>query len=259
MISKLKEIYRYRHLIVTLVFRELAERYKRAAIGFLWALVEPLGFMIIYMVVFSFIVRLNIPDYPIFLLCGLLPWIYFSKSLTYCTESIMKDSNLVKKIYFPREILPISSVFARFINFIISLLLLVIFLLFFRNLNPLSLVWLMMVILLQTLLSIGLALIFSSLNVYFQDVKLLIDFLVLIWFYASPVFYPLTMVPARIRGIYILNPTVGIISSYQNILYFRNTIPLAREFYIATLISTIVFFCGMVIFKILDRRIGELV
>lgn len=258
MLKKLKEIYRYRELVLNLVFRDLADRYKRASIGFLWAILEPLGLMAIYTLVFSFIIKLDIPDYPVFLLCGLIPWIYFSKSLVYCTESIMKDRNLVKKIYFPRETLPISSVLARFVNFIISMALLLIFLFFWRRLEPLLLLWLIPVVLVQTFFSIGLALIFSSLNVYFQDVELLLDFVVMIWFYLTPVFYNISMVPENFRHFYILNPTVGIISSYKEILFYRKA-PLTPEFYIAAVLSIFVLLVGATIFNVLNKRIGELV
>jgi len=258
MINKLKEIYRYRELILNLIFRDLADRYKRAAIGFLWALLEPLGLMVIYAVVFSFIIKLAIPDYPVFLICGLIPWIYFSKSLIYCTESVIKDRHLVKKIYFPREVLPIASVLARFVNFAISLTLLLVFLVFCRGLDPLILLWLVPVIVVQTVLSIGLALIFSSLNVYFQDVGLLLDFLVTIWLYLTPVFYSITMVPEKFKLIYILNPAVGIISSYKDILFYKKA-PLTLEFCISAFLSVIVLIMGAKIFFILNKRIGELV
>jgi ABC-2 type transport system permease protein len=224
----------------------------------MWALAEPLGYMVIYFAVFSYIVRLDIPDYPVFLLCGLISWIYFSKALVYSTEAIIKDSRLVKKIYFPREVLPIACVLSRLVNFLISLALLLIFLLFFRDINIMLLPWLALVILMQTCLSIGLALILSSLNVYFQDVKLLIDFLALIWFYLSPVFYPISMVPPKFRQLYALNPMAGILSSYKDILYYKN-IPVSVEFYISIFISVLILFLGMIIFKNLNRRIGELV
>lgn len=257
--NKIKELIKYRQLISSLIFRDLADRYKRSSLGFLWAVVEPLGLMAIYTIVFSLVIKLNIADYPIFLLCGILPWIYFSKSLFYCTESIMKDSHLVKKVYFPREALPISSVLARLINFIISLFLLLIFLFLINKLiiNPV-LIWFIPVILIQTIFTIGIALILAPLNVYYRDVKLLLEFVILVWFYATPVFYPLSMVPVRLKTFYILNPMVGIISSYRNII-LGNQAPLNIEFYLAALISIFLFFVGFLVFAKLNRRIGELV
>ena len=226
-------------------------------LGLIWALVEPLGFMVIYLLVFSLIINLKIRDYPIFLLCGILPWIYFSKSLN-CTDAIIKDRLLVRKIYFPREVLPISSVLARLVNFIISLFLLAFFLLIFNKLHFSYLPCVILIIFVQTLLSIGLALILSSLNVYFQDVKLLLDFVILLWFYCSPVFYPIDMVPLNLRNIYALNPMAGILVSYRNI-FFYNISPLTKEFYMASIISLFVFLLGFEIFNRLDRRIGDLV
>ncbi len=258
-IPKIKEIFNYRQLISSLVFRDLADRYKRSSLGFLWAVIEPLGFMAIYTVVFSIIIRLNIEDYPVFLLCGILPWIYFSKSLIYSTESITKDSHLVKKIYFPREVLPISSVLARLVNFVISLIILEVFLVLFRNVHAAAaLFWIIVVILVQTIFSIGLALILSSLNVYFQDVKLILEFVALIWFYATPVFYPISMVPEKLRPFYILNPMAGIISSYRNII-LENRAPANAEFYVAALLSFLTLFTGIFVFEKLNRRIGELI
>ncbi len=258
-IRKIKEIFNYKQLISSLVFRDLADRYKRSSLGFLWAVIEPLGHMAIYTVIFSIIIRLNIEDYPVFLLCGILPWIYFSKSLIYSTESITKDSHLVKKIYFPREVLPISSVLARLVNFIISLIILEVFLVLFRNVNGVSaLFWILAVILAQTIFSIGLALILSSLNVYFQDVKLILEFVALIWFYATPVFYPISMVPEKLRPFYILNPMAGIISSYRNII-LENQSPANMEFFIAALMSFLTLFIGIFVFEKLNRRIGELI
>lgn len=230
-IRRLQEVLRYRGLIRNLVVSELKIRYKNSALGFVWSLLNPLGMMVVFTVVFGVLWPNNqIEKYPLFLLCGLLPWNYFAASVNSSTNSIVANSNLVKKVYFPREVLPISSVLAQLVNFLLAFIVLFAVLLIFRsNLSP----WLPLlpvIILIQTLFTLGVALVLSTLNVFYRDTIIILEVVLLAWFFLTPIFYSVDMLPAsydvagmtlNVRRIYyIANPMASLVNMYRDMLYY---------------------------------------
>jgi lipopolysaccharide transport system permease protein len=225
-----QELFRYRDLLLYLVIRELKARYKNSALGFLWSLLNPLAMMLVFTLMFTVILPNNqMRAYPIFLLCGLLPWNYFTAAINSSLNSIVGNSNLVKKVYFPREILPISSVLAQLVNFLLSLVVLFVLLFVFR-LDLSSKLWILpIVIMLQTSFIIGLALMLSAINVYYRDTTMVIDVVILAWFFLTPIFYPMSVLPVSYeafgitfdihRLMNILNPMASIINTYRDLLY----------------------------------------
>lgn len=204
-----------RDLMVAMAIKEIKARYKTAKLGLLWAFIKPALLMMVLSLIFTKFVPLEVEQYPLFLLAGLLPWIFFSSSVEAATMAFVENSNLIKKVYFPREILPLSVVAASLFQFAVSLLLLVPFMVVFRAGLSYKTALLPFLIAAHLVLVSGLVLITSSLNAYYRDVKYIVEAGLIVWFYATPVIYPLSMVPNGIWNLYILNPMVGFVSLYR--------------------------------------------
>jgi lipopolysaccharide transport system permease protein len=230
-VARVTDLIGYRELVTSLVVRELKARYKNSVLGFLWSLLNPLGMMLVFTVVFTVFWPDNqVENYPVFLLCGLLPWNYFSAGIMGSIHSIVGNAGLVKKIYFPREILPIAAILAQLVNFLLALVVLFAVLIAFHA-NISSWVWVLpLVILIQTCFMLGMALILSTLNVFYRDVAMVMDVVMLAWFFLTPIFYPIERLPRsyELLGInldvhwlmHVLNPMSSLISAYRDLLYW---------------------------------------
>lgn len=265
--SRFGELVRYRELVYNLVVRELKSRYKNSVLGFFWSLLNPLGMMLIFTVVFTVMLPNNqIENFPIFLLCGLLPWNYFNAGVMSSINSIVGNANLVKKVYFPREVLPISTVLANLVNFLLALLLLFAAVFIFQvSLSP----WLWMlpvVILIQTCFILGVALVLCTLNVFYRDTMMVMDVAMQAWFFLTPVFYPIDILPRNYevlgvnlnihRLVYILNPMASIISAYRDLLLYGYRTDL--DFFLRTAGTALVILAlGYWFFVRYSNRFGE--
>lgn len=226
----LRELYRFRTLIGTLVLRELRARYRGSLLGFLWSFLNPLLLMVVYVLVFSVYLRVPMDKYAVFLFSGLLPWLWFSSSLGHATGVIVGSGALVKRVLFPAEILPLVSVLSNMVNMLLSLPLLFLFLLLFGVRPGPVLAFLPLLLGLQFLLTAGLALPLAALNVHLRDVEQILSNLLVLLFFLSPILYPVSTVPASfrigdlltlpLRPLYFLNPVAGLVQSYQNIFFF---------------------------------------
>lgn len=247
-LARLRELMRYRDLIRNLVVSEIKARYKNSILGFVWSLLNPLAMMLVFTIVFGVLwPNQQIEKYPIFLLCGLLPWNFFSASVVSSINSVLANGNLVKKVYFPREVLPIASVLAQLVNFLLALIVLFAALLIFRtNFSP----WLWtlpFIILIQTCFSLGIGLVLSTLQVFYRDTQMVMEVIMLAWFFLTPVFYTTRQLPATYligeleipvqRILYILNPMASLINVYRDLLYngYRTDI----DFFVRTTLTAI--------------------
>jgi ABC-type polysaccharide/polyol phosphate export permease len=267
MLPPLRELWRYRELVLNLVMRELKARYKNSVLGFFWSLLNPLGMMLVFTFVFTMISPNNqIRNFPIFFLCGFLPWQYFSSGVMVGMNSIVGNGNLVKKVYFPREVLPMSSVFAALVNFLLALLLLFGALLVTRT--PLSpYIWLLpVVILMQTCFILGVALVLASLNVFYRDTMMIMDVVMQAWFFLTPIFYPIAILPSSYeilgmtlnirRMMYILNPMASYVAVYRDLLYWGYRTDL--DFFLRTAVTSLMVLAfGYWFFLRFSRRFGE--
>lgn len=212
-------MYKYRALIWALVVRHLAIRYRGSALGFLWSLLNPLFLMLVYMLVFKYYIRFDhVENYTIFLFCGLLPWLWFSTALLEGTSSIVSSGHLITKSMFPPQILPAVAALTNMINFLLSLPLLFVFMIFYGLEFHLSLLALPIVILVQLVFIFGLSLIFSALNVYFRDVQHLLGNALTFLFFLCPILYPATTVPEAFRFTLDLNPLAVMTIFYQELI-----------------------------------------
>lgn len=258
MIQPLREIYDYREMFKNLVKRDLRTRYKGSALGFLWTFVNPLLQLVVFSAIFSTILRMNVDKYPMFLFVALLPWLFFANSTQSGTGLIMAHSNLVKKVYFPRIILPLATTTAGMINMILSFLVAFVALLIFKMPMNSSLLALPLVMLVQFIFTLGFVFILSALNVYLRDIEHLWSNLVMAWFYLTPIVYPLDMVPAKFMNYFFVNPMTIFTLAYRDILYrgiFPNFILLGN----LCVISMLLLLFGYLVFKRLERGFAEVV
>jgi ABC-type polysaccharide/polyol phosphate export permease len=265
--ARLATLYRYRGLIYNLVLRELKARYKNSVLGFVWSLLNPLAMMIVFTIVFGVLwPNGSIEKYPLFLLCGLLPWNFFSNSVMGSINSIVDNGNLVKKVYFPRETLPIATVLANLVNFLLAFIVLFGVLIVFRaNFSPW--LWLLpVVILIQTCFTLGIAFFLSTVNVFYRDTMMIMDVVMLAWFFLTPIFYTVELVPATLeigtlvidlrRWLYILNPMASIVNMYRDLLYWGYRTDL--DFFLRTAVTALaVLAAGYWFFNRYSNRFGE--
>ncbi len=250
------QIYSYKELIRALADKEVKIKYKSAVLGHLWALLNPLLLMLVFSFVFSVIMRVQINNYPAFLLCALLPWFYLSFSLNGATTSIVDNASLIKKAYFPHEVIPLAIVLANLYNFLISLVLLFAFLLFYSIYPSLAWFYLPLVVLLQSIFVLGLCLLSSAMHTMFRDIKYIVELILLIWFYATPIFYPLSFVPDNIRRFFLLNPLTVFINLYRGILLDRQ-MPEAGLLLLALLLSMAFLVLGMIVFNAKKKSFAD--
>jgi ABC-type polysaccharide/polyol phosphate export permease len=223
MLQNLRHLTRYRGLIQSLVARELKARYRGSILGFFWSFINPLLLLLIYTFVFSYVLpaRAELQPYALFMFCGILPWTWFSSSLSESANVLMVSGNLIKKVLFPAEVLPIVTVLANMVHFFLGLPILVVFLVYYRA--PLAageLLWFPCVVLVQLLLTLGFALILSALTVHFRDLKDILANLLTFWFFATPIIYPMAQAPTVGRALLNLNPFTHLAISYQEILFY---------------------------------------
>jgi ABC-type polysaccharide/polyol phosphate export permease len=261
MLANLAALVRYRGLIQSLVARELKARYRGSVLGFFWSFINPLFLLLIYSFVFKYILEQRaegIDHYELFMFCGILPWTWFSASLLESSGVLISGGNLIKKVLFPAEILPIVTVLANMVHFFFGLAILAIFLIYFqRPLNPLELLWFPVVVLVQLVLTTGFALLLSALTVHFRDLRDILGNLMTFWFFATPIIYPYFVMKDWQLRLLQFNPFTHLAITYQEILYFKG--PVGHWFWLLVLgvISVVWFFFGYFVFDRLRDTFAE--
>lgn len=249
----------YKALIYLLVHKEIRVRYRNSLFGFFWSLLEPLGLMIIYTVVFSFIIRFKVENYPLFVLSGLIPWMFLSNSLHRGAKSLTKNAALIKKVYFPRQIFPLTTVLANLVNFIPALgLVILLALLTEGGVSLVRLAALPGIVLLHFFFVLAIALVLSAMNVYYKDVELILTVVLRAWMYLSPIIYPLYMVPDAYLNIYLLNPMAVVLSMYRWVFFTDTYVPAPFIWYTIGL-NVVLCVIAWKCFNRLSRRVGELI
>lgn len=257
LINDIKELWDYREMINSLVRRDLRGRYKGSVLGFLWTFINPLLQLVVYTLVFSVIMRSGIEKYYIFLFVALVPWIFFSTSVQGGATSVLNSADMIKKIYFPREILPISYVTSAFVNMFLSLLVVFgVLLVTGFGLNIKAMLYLPVIMLVEYLFSLGIALIVAGATVYLRDLAYIINIIVMAWQFLTPVMYADDMVPANLMPIWNLNPMTPIIKAYRDILYYK-TSPELDSLFQATMLGIIFIIIGYIAFRRMQRGFAE--
>lgn len=268
--STVKELADSKELFVNLTLRELRGKYKRSVLGWTWSLLNPLATMVIFTVVFRFFLKVPIePGNPsglhvfaIFLLCGLLPWNFLSSGISGAMGALIGNSNLIKKVFFPREVLVASNIASWVVSFLLELAVLAVVLLVAGNMVLPWLVPALGLILVQTMFVVGLGLIFSVVNVYFRDVQYLIGIVLQIWFYATPIVYPIRTVRDALADspglftLYKLNPMVRFVEAYRDCLYDLRLPPLLDTLYLVG-VSLGTLALGVFVFWKMEPKLAE--
>jgi len=245
----LRDTYRYRELIWALALKELKIRYKRSVLGFLWALLNPMLLMLVLTVVFSKIMpSANIPHYAIFILSALLPWTFFSQSLSYAAESIVGNGDLIKKVKVAKLVFPVAAVVSNMINLMLSFIPLVLIVLVLRH--PFYITWLYLPVPLFTLtpFTMGATFFFASINVYYRDVAHILQILLQIWFYVTPIIYSLDFFPPKYRMYFKLNPLQYFFNGFRLGVYY-GLLPTLESVAISFLLGFVALYIGFAIFR----------
>lgn len=252
----LSDVWRYRFLLQNLVFRELKIKYKGAVLGVFWSMLQPLFLLLVYTFAFRYVVRIRVEHFPVFLFAVLLPWTFLSTSLGAGVSAITDHGSLVKKIYFPRAVLPLATVFFNLIQFLLTLLVFIPALpLLEVPLTP-ALLALPLLIALQLPFVAGLVLAASALYVSFRDLRHFVELLLQFWFWLTPVVYPLDLVPARFAPFFVLNPMVHFAGAYRKLI-LTGRLPSIPEWLLLAALSGVFFAAGWRIFQRRSPRFAE--
>ncbi|HVH71033.1 MAG TPA: ABC transporter permease [Candidatus Dormibacteraeota bacterium] len=255
---RLREVWAYRELLYFFVWRDVKVRYKQTAIGVLWVVLQPVLNMLVFTLVFGRLAKLpsdGLP-YPVFYFAALVPWTYFSSSLSSTTNVVVENQRVITKVYFPRLILPISSAFSGLVDFAIGFVVLAIFCFAYGILPTLSALWLPVLLLLALFTALGVGLWLSALNALYRDVRYVIPFVISFWMFASPVAYASSLVPARWRWLYGLNPMAGVIDGFRWAITGRQApglLLLASAFAVALVLLGGIFFFNRMETSVADR------
>jgi lipopolysaccharide transport system permease protein len=213
----LHELWNYRELLTSFTMRDIKIRYKQTALGFLWAIIQPLFMMVIFTIIFGAFAKIpsdGVP-YPLFSFAALLPWMLFSEGLTRSTMSMVANANIMTKVYFPRLIMPISGILSPLVDFVVSISILIVMMAYYGFVPTWNVVFLPLFVILALATSLGVGLWLSALNVKYRDFQYTVPFIIQLWMYASPVVYPASMLPESIQPLYGLNPMAGVIEGFR--------------------------------------------
>ncbi|MBQ3469148.1 MAG: ABC transporter permease [Bacilli bacterium] len=252
----IKDLYEYRQLLKSNIRKEVRGKYKGSFLGVLWSFVNPLLMTLVYAIVFPLLLRSSQPHYTTFIVIAIIPWTWFTYTIASGTNTFLVNEGIVKKVYFPREILPISIVTSGLINFLISCIIICLFLLFSGIGFSINIIYLPLIVITQYILQLGIILITSAIDVYIRDAEYIINFFVMMLFYGTPILYSVDMFPEQYRWILRLNPMATIIESYRNIFYYKTT-PNFVMLGIVFLFSLLVFGIGTAVFRKLEKGFAE--
>lgn len=250
----------HRELLMAWTMRTIKARYQQSILGGLWAIIQPAAAAVIFSIIFTQFVRVNTGTIPyiVFSYTALVPWTLFNGSITDMVDSLVVNMNLVSKIYFPREILPVAALMARLLDFAIAGAILIFLIVFFQiPIFPLGWLFIPIILAIQLALTLGLGFIGAAFNVFYRDVKHLFILGLQIWLYASPIIYPIETVPERFRSLYFLNPMAGIIESYRAVLLYQQ-IP-GPYILISATVALIILFAGYWGFKKVEFQFADVI
>lgn len=258
--ANVTDLTHYRDLLYTLTLHRINVRYKQSLLGWAWALIQPLALMGIYTVIFSLVARIptNGTPYSVFVYAALLPWTFFATSITNSAGGFLAHTQLITKVYFPREIIPITYVFAALFDLLIAAAVLAGMMAWYRMPLTFHVVFAIPVIAADLLLATGLSILLAALQVRFRDVGLAIPLLTQVWMFATPVVYPLSAVPARFRSLYILNPMVGVVENFRRTV-IEGVGPDLQSFWYSVLIGALLLPAAFVFFKNREATMADII
>jgi lipopolysaccharide transport system permease protein len=257
---KLGELWEYRELLYFLAWRDIKVRYKEAALGASWAILQPLLTMLIFSLFFGRLAKVpsdGIP-YPLFSFTALVPWTFFVMAVQQSSNSVVGSANLISKVYFPRLAIPVATVLAAMVDFGISFVVLVGMMIYYRRMPTVHALYVPFFVLLAFLASLGVGLWLSALNVKYRDIRYVVPFLLQFWMFASPIVYPTSMLPARWRTLYALNPMVGVVDGMRWSLLGTHTAP-GPVIAVSALTTLLFALGGAMYFRKMENRFADIV
>jgi lipopolysaccharide transport system permease protein len=261
MVEEFRSVVKWRELLWQMVAREVKARYKQSILGYFWVILNPFAQMVVMSFAFSVILRIptnaaqNIP-YSIFLFVALLPWNLFANSLSSACSSLVNSSSLITKVYFPRTVLVLATVLAKIVDFLFASLILVIYMVIYHLPININILWVFPIFFIQQIFTLGLSLFFAAANLLYRDVQYLASLVILLWMYATPVFYPADLVPNKYRIIFQLNPMAVIINAYRQTILGGGS-PNYSSLLIALFLSLIVLLLGLAYFKSREKIFAD--
>lgn len=260
LLGNLLTLVQYRDLLLTLSLHRIKVRYKQSVLGISWAILQPLSLMLIYTLIFSYIAKVKTDGVPyaIFAYAALLPWTYFATSLGNATNSLVGHSELVTKVYFPREILPLSYVIAALCDFLIASSVMAGLLLYYHVSLTVNVFYVVPIIVVLTLFIVAMVLVLSATQVRFRDIGVAVPLLLQLWMFATPVVYPLSAVPARFRSLYVLNPMVGTIENFRRVV-LQSASPDFYTLGISAAVSLVLLVASYIYFKHVEATVADLI
>ena len=252
------ELYQYRELLKTSVKKEIRGKYKASFLGVLWSFINPLLQVLVYAIVFPYMMKDTGDDYVIYLVTGIIPWTFFQTVINECVISVKKNAGIIKKVYFPREILPLSSAISGLINFLISCIIIVVFCICFRIGFSWHLVYVLPLAIAEGMIALGLGMALGAIDAYIQDLEYIVNFILMMGFYGSPIIYQLSMFSSNntIYKLITLNPMTKIIMGYRDAFLYHTAPPTADIISVFGL-AGIVLVLGYMIFKKLEKGFAE--
>jgi lipopolysaccharide transport system permease protein len=260
LVAGLKHLVHYRDLVYTLSLHRFKVRYRQSVLGIAWAVVQPLSLMLIYTVIFSRVARVpsEHTPYALFAYCALLPWTYFATALSTATNSLVSHFNLVTKVYFPREILPLTYVFAALIDFVVASTVLAGLMMYYHvSLTPLAL-YAIPIVALLTLFAVAVALVLCAVQVRYRDVGVAMPLILQLWIFATPVVYPLSVVPASWQFLYALNPMAGLIESFRRVMV-QGQPPAFHALAVSAVVSAVLLPIAFAYFKHVEATVADVI
>jgi lipopolysaccharide transport system permease protein len=257
---RLDELWQYRELLYFLAWRDIKVRYKQTALGAAWAIIQPFFTMVVFSIFFGKLAKVpsdGIP-YPIFAYAALVPWTFFANGLNQSSNSLVGSANLIKKVYFPRLVVPISSVLSGVFDFILAFMVLLGLMLYYGIFPTLKIVWLPFLLLLTLITSLGVGLWLSALNVHFRDVRYTVPFLTQFWLFATPIAYPSSLLSEPWRTLYGINPMVGVVEGFRWALLGTDTAP-GPIIIVSTVVALVLLVGGAFWFRKMEKTFADVV
>ena len=257
---KLGELWEYRELFYFLTWRDIKVRYKQTVLGAAWAIIQPFFTMVVFSLFFGKLAKVpsdGIP-YPIFAYSALVPWTFFANGLTQSSNSLVGDVNLIKKVYFPRLVIPISSVISGTFDFMLAFVVLLGIMLYYGIFPTVNIVWLPFLLLLTFVTSLGVGLWLSALNVQFRDVRYTVPFLTQFWLFATPIAYPSSLLSEPWRTVYGINPMVGVVEGFRWALLGTDTAP-GPIILVSSLVALGLLFGGVFYFRRMEKTFADVI
>lgn len=256
----LKDLWEYRELLYFLTWRDIKVRYKQTALGALWAIIQPFFTMVVFSLFFGRLAKIpsdGIP-YPLFTFAALVPWMFFANGLSLSSNSLVGSANLITKVYFPRLIIPVSSILSGLVDFVIAFIVFMGMVLYYGICPTISVIWLPFFLLLGLTTALGVGLWLSALNVKFRDVRYVIPFLTQFWLFATPIAYPSSLLSEPWKTVYGINPMVGVVEGFRWALLGTETAPGAMIF-VSALVSLCLLISGIFYFKRMEKTFADII